>query len=526
MRALRSIFASLYALVGVLVSISAVAFLGRLRHHLDRSAHFSLLTLLAEAFLPVVGCLFLIAAVSYWGKWRSARVWCILVGFMNLVAPFFVAYLLAHFGHQSVAATLKHNGLLLGTGLIGVLAFWRWDPATETTAGNQAITSARQGDGTISLLNRIYSIGQFFAFAAIYMAWQRWAFAAGLPKVPFWQSILQLTIAELVVVALHECGHALCGIALGQKVRAFVAGPLQWQHHAGRWRFSINPMGLLNTGGAAAVVPQSLGEPKWRELLMIAAGPFVGFVTGYFALRAAIQSPGSNLEKDWFPLAMVGSISLVTAFVNIVPLRTKGGYSDGARIYQLLRGGVWFELHEAYRAAAATTVTALRPRDYNIDALHRVLASGIATAPQQFLLHLLAHSYYLDQQQPAEAANELNAAESIYEACQAEIHPEMLTPFVINQALAHRDAVRARLWWDRMEAKKPTWLNGDYWMARSALCWVEGHPNDASAAWGKAQEYLSRMPQAGTYAFDREQLAILKRAVATESPVQELVAVS
>jgi hypothetical protein len=77
-----------------------------------------------------------------------------------------------------------------------------------------------------------------------------------------------------------------------------------------------------------------------------------------------------------------------------------------------------------------------------------------------------------------------------------------------------------------LEAKKPTWLNGDYWMARSALYWIEGHPNDASAAWGKAQEYLSRMPQAGTYAFDREQLAILKRAVATESPVQELVAVS
>jgi hypothetical protein len=141
-------------------------------------------------------------------------------------------------------------------------------------------------------------------------------------------------------------------------------------------------------------------------------------------------------------------------------------------------------------------------------------------------LHLLAHSYYLDRQLPAEAANELHAAESIYEGCQAEIHPEMLTPFVINQALAHRDAVRARLWWDRMEAKKPTWLNGDYWMARSALHWVEGRPNDASAAWGKAQEYLSRMPEAGTYAFDREQLAILKRAVATESPVLELVTAS
>jgi Zn-dependent protease len=396
----------------------------------------------------------------------------------------------------------------------------------ETGAQNPATTSAQQGDGTNSFLNRTHTIAIYIAFAAIWMAWGQWAYRQGMPVLPFWESFLQVTIADLAVITLHECGHTLCGVALGQKVLAFMAGPFQWRKHAGHWKFSFNLMGLLTTGGGTAVVPQQLGEPKWREFCMISAGPLVSFVTGIAGLWVLLKTQSSSLESLWFPLAMFGSISLVTAIANLIPLRTSTGFSDGARIYQLLRGGPWADLHEVYKITAATTVTSLRPRDYNIKAIHRVFAAGIVTGPAELLLHLLARSYYLDIGRPGEADLQLNEAEKIYDECAEQISPNLLPSFVVGESLMRRDAARARLWWDRMEAKRPTWLNGDYWMARSALCVVEGNLDEGWAAWAKAQEYLRSMPEAGTYAFDRELLEVLKRAIETESSTTSRVSMA
>jgi saccharopine dehydrogenase-like NADP-dependent oxidoreductase len=62
-------------------------------------------------------------------------------------------------------------------------------------------------------------------------------------------------------------------------------------------------------------------------------------------------------------------------------------------------------------------------------------------------------------------------------------------------------------------------------MARSALRWAEGDRAEADAAWIKAEEYLGRMPAAGTYAFDRDALAQLRKTLSTESVTEELTAV-
>lgn len=525
MHSLRSWLSGLYAFVGATMLFNEFFLLGLHRHQRNHPSGFSLLGLTVSAFLPLTGCLFLLAAASYWRKWRSGRVWCLSVGVMNLLVPVFVGYFLWRYGRGAIAATLTANGLLLGLGVIGILAFWRWDPAADEKAPAPVMTSARPGDGTSTFLNRTYFAAGSIAVFLIWMAWKQWAYKRGVPSPLLLEGILQLTIAELAVVFLHECGHALCGIALGQKVLSFIAGPFQWRHIGGHWKFKLNPVGFLSTGGGTAVVAQRLGEPKWRELCMISAGPLVNFVTGVIGLWAASRTPDSSWERYCFLLAMFGSISLMAALGNLVPLRTNSGYSDGARIYQLLRGGVWAELHEVWRISAATAVTALRPRDYNIDALHRVMAAGIVEGPAELLLYLLAHSHYTDLGQLDRAGDELREAEKIYDGCAVQVPAELLPAFVMEEALAKRDAVRARLWWDRLEAKRPTRFNGDYWMARSALCWAEGNRDEARSAWIRAQEYLDRMPDVGTYAFDRESLALLKRGIEANSSVKAPISV-
>lgn len=527
MQTLRSLLASLYAFVGAIALFDELILL---RAQQDQSSvlyDFSVLRLISVSLLPLAGFLFLIAAISYWRKWRSARVWCLLVSALNLGVPLLLGYVLWHYTAGSFTSTLAANGLLLGLAAVGVFAFWRWDPVTIAAPSNSAITKAQPGDGTSSLLNWSSSAIGFIAFYGIWTAWLHWAQRVGLPAPSsVWNEFLQLTIAELVVVTLHESGHALCGIALGQKVRAFIAGPFQWQHYAGRWNFQFNPLDLLSTGGATGVVPQRLHEPQGREISMIAAGPAVGFVTGAVALWAVLHATGSPWENRWFFLAMFASLSLLTSVVNLIPLRTATGYSDGARIYQLLRGGVWAEFHESMRTAAATLVSALRPRDYDIDAIDRVIDAGIVTGRQQLLLHLLAHSYYLDHGQPRQAANHLHRAEIVYDAAPDKIPGELLSAFVIRAAIDERDPERARLWWNRLTAKKLRWLSADYWMARAALCWVENNSGEAATALAHAQEYLDRMPQTGTYAFDRECLASLTKTLKVESLQEEPVLVT
>lgn len=111
---------------------------------------------------------------------------------------------------------------------------------------------------------------------------------------------------------------------------------------------------------------------------------------------------------------------------------------------------------------------------------------------------------------------ELAEAERLYERCAAQVPAEFLYIFVMQEAASLRDVERARMWWDRMAAKKPGRVNGDYWMAWAALCWAEGNRVEAASAWQKAEAYLGTMPQTGTYSFDREILAGLKRTMATE----------
>lgn len=246
---------------------------------------------------------------------------------------------------------------------------------------------------------------------------------------------------------------------------------------------------------------------------MILAGPLASLAGGLAGLWFVVHAPGHAWEPWWRMIAMFTTISMVGFAGNLIPFQTSDlAYSDGAQIFQLLSGGAWADFHRVVRVLASTANTELRPRDYDIAAIHRA-AQGITAGLRGFLLRLIAHSYYLDSRDPESASNELSLAEAIYEGCAAKVPAEWHYAFIVDEAIYRRDAARARLWWNRAEAKKPTLLNGDYWMARSALAWIEGDLGEARSAWSKAQEYLAKMPRTGTYEFDRDCLAALKKTI-------------
>ena len=143
------------------------------------------------------------------------------------------------------------------------------------------------------------------------------------------------------------------------------------------------------------LVPTDSNQPQRREIAVIAAGPITELLFGLAALGLLLTAQGRAYEVLWGFLSVVVTICMIGFVGNLIPLNPEGLYSDGAKIYQLLKGGAWANFHRVMTLAASSTVTPLRPRDYDIDAIKRaeqLFTQGI----HGILLRLLSSSYYLD----------------------------------------------------------------------------------------------------------------------------------
>jgi hypothetical protein len=198
--------------------------------------------------------------------------------------------------------------------------------------------------------------------------------------------------------------------------------------------------------------------------------------------------------------------------VNLFPVRPAAHYSDGAKIFQILSGGPMADYNHLASVASSSLVTPLRPRDYDIGEIQRT-ASVIANGTPGLMLRLLSYSYFLDRGELRDASTALAEAESAFHKSELAIPAGLYTDFVFGNAYVRRDAAATRQWWERMQAKKPTDFNVDYWRAKSALHWIEGNLDEANAAWNKSNELAQRLPNFGAYEFDRHSCSLLRAAI-------------
>lgn len=408
--------------------------------------------------------------------------------------------------------------LLFAIGVAGIVAFARKNSTASPTA--PAKPPRIKGDGT-SRLSELLAWGVGIAGAVLGInVYSRWAYAHGLRSQfgVFWW--IEFAFAILISTGLHECGHAFVGRALGMRIRMFVVGPLQWRIQDGRWKFKFVPGKIVSGGGSTGVVPTNPQQSRLYEIWMIAGGPAASLLTGALFLWLMFSSKGRPYEQFWEVFALTATLSMVGVLVNLIPLRSEMFYSDGAQIYQLLTGGPWADLHRAMTMVRATLVTPLRPRDFDFQALQSA-ANHFPSGRQAALLHLNLSSYFLDVGRIPECLAETATAATIYNESARDLPPEVLTEFVFNFALFGHDAAAARAWWDHLEARKPTHLGVDYWLARGALLRVEGNPSEAREAWEKANVCAQALPAAGAYEFDRYRTELLRGALDTVPTTSE-----
>jgi hypothetical protein len=235
-------------------------------------------------------------------------------------------------------------------------------------------------------------------------------------------------------------------------------------------------------------------------------------VLGLAALTIAFTAdPESQMQLVGFS-ALFGAFNLVTFATNLIPLRSGAHYSDGAVIYQLASKGPWADFHRVAWGVGSTLVTPTRPKDWDLEAMKRA-AGGIGTGRHGLLLRLWIHYHHLDCGRVEEARMALNDAGQIYHESASDMSVELYTVFVFGTAYGTRNAEATREWWNKMQAKKPTRFNVDYWRAKSAFHWMEGSFEEAKECLKQSEELAAKLPYAGVYEFDRYCCNLLHEAL-------------
>ena len=454
-------------------------------------------------------------AVTYGMAWwtlkqcrPSARRWAIAASILlalSSAAMLVVRLVLwppGHFRGSFVAFQI----FFIGTGILGLIVFVK---STSASIAAKAQPARIRGDGTSAFLDFAVTILALAGLWGGIIFYSRWGHAQRLPFTHGAVSLTVIGLVLLVTVLLHESAHAGAGLALGMKLRAFVIGPFQWRIRDGRWKYFFNPAGFLSFGGSTGIVPSNPNQSRWIEIAMIAAGPLINLCAGLLAISITISAKGRSWERFWEPLAFFATVNLVTCAVNLVPFRPDALYSDGARIYQLLSGGPWALLHRAYSIVLSSTVTQMRPRDYDLDAILRAEAH-FTEGREALMLRLFASSHYLDTGQIPEARASYAEAARIYQDHRLGISTDLFTTFVFNSVYLSRDAVAARRFWSLYESKSHTHFGVDYWLGRSALHWIENHLPEARDAWTTGNALAAQLPDAGAYNFDRDRYRLMR----------------
>jgi hypothetical protein len=405
-----------------------------------------------------------IFGMAWWtlpkGK-TSSRVWAITASLLNI--PLF------WIGRPIWIST--------AAGIAGLCVFSRRE-ALAWIAVKPAKEPRVAGDGTSRLVDLTAQVAMYGGVLAGLFWWSRWAETKNLSTVHGLPILLEIMLASLITTAVHESGHVITGWASGMKLRTLIVGPFQWRLRGGRWEFQFHPAGFLLGSGMAGMVHANLDDREWPEVARLAAGPLASLLLGAITLWATLAAKGRFWEQAWELLALLTTFSLLAFVVNLLPLRPEAHYSDGARIYQLFRGGPWADVYRALSIVGSSLASPLRPKDYDIEVIRRA-ARFVTHGQQALVLRLYAYLYFFDSGRIPDALQALGEAESVYAQGTSAISAELHTDFIFGNAFLKRDAPTARLWWERMEARKrmpgknSPGLSADYWKALSALLWIE-----------------------------------------------------
>ena len=161
----------------------------------------------------------------------------------------------------------------------------------------------------------------------------RYAHSLGLPSIPtrgsFW---VMLTVGELLVITVHEFGHALAAWAVHFRFKVINIGPLTvWKDATGHRHTRFEWKRLCAGGGYMGAVPTSNKSLRLNQILVVFAGPFVSLNAGLVLFLLFLNLAGTAGERYWVPVGLLSVLFAVDFIRNLIPI----GYTDGTLLLHL-----------------------------------------------------------------------------------------------------------------------------------------------------------------------------------------------
>jgi len=366
---------------------------------------------------------------------------------------------------------------------------------------------SKKGDGTHGWMQKVVPILTVVTILGSLRIVEWWGEKHGLPRDGKVHWLILIFLGEWISVLLHELGHVVAGYTVNMRPVAFNVGPLTSQKRSGRWKVEFIPAGLLNFGGSAATVPVDLQNLRRRMAVEIAGGPVASLLTAALATGALLLMPGSGWAVWWQIPAIVAAMSICGFLINLLPIASAAGYSDGALLVQLLLGGPYADMREAGKIIGVTTATSMRPRDVDTAVMARAVAASTGK-PEALHLRTLQLICAVDRDDLDLARtcleSVLEVAPTPEKTARAEAAAEI--GFYIAYLDGHSD--RAEKWLQDTETfagKKLSQLTSklDYWKCVAAVRMTEGREIEAADAWRRAKNLADRAPATGLYDSER-----------------------
>lgn len=319
-----------------------------------------------------------------------------------------------------------------------------------------------------------------------------------------WVVIPGLIVSFFFVLAFHEAGHVVGGKLVGFRFTLFVVGPFKLYSTPGGVRLGLN-RSLMLAGGLGGATPTDSRNLTHRMTAYVAGGPVASLLLAVAAFGLFFIAPPSI----GIILALAAVTSLGIGVVTLIPNKTGGLVSDGARLLMLRRNGPEAERWCALAALSGASMLGKRPRDWDEEMVRKSLAHPDSTFDDAGASST-AYYHALD-------LGRIDEAETLLErALSAENLPEMMRSQTLLenaffQASFRQDTEKARSLFSKAQPGKVLEKHLPV-RAEAAILFAEGEGEKAKQKAHKSLEALDRSFSAGTAKLEKEWLEDLVEA--------------
>ncbi|GAB3820084.1 hypothetical protein GCM10028895_19470 [Pontibacter rugosus] len=228
--------------------------------------------------------------------------------------------------------------------------------------------------------------------------------------------ILWLPLAFLLPIAIHELGHVWAGLLQGFEFKSYTVASFHFYKEGVEVRFKLVKLNLKGFLGLALCLPPgglTKEELTKRFALYALGGPLsnlllagVLLVPYFLQWHAVTKATPAAYTLACFAL-ITGLISLLFFLLNMIPSKSGGFYTDGARVFNMLRGGDEAFLDSAILSVMAASMGGTPPEELDEKLLIEAVSMPVDSIFKNYC-HAYLYTIKLQRQQVEQARYHLN----------------------------------------------------------------------------------------------------------------------